>query len=916
MLAGLNRHFPRTALAVLALIPSFTPAQDLHLDAVDPATGSPTAATPVTLSGAHFAEDLRAALVDGGIVDLGLEPSVSQLDHDGSLFFGADVQDLVLMRLDAEGRLVETGRLALGGEITALDLDGDLAVAAVFDWEQWRTWLTIIDVTDPGQPAALGSLDLSSNAYLITLAVEGTTAVWSEFNGYHFVDLMEPAHPIERSVVSTRPGFTDFAMAGGFLYGGEISTGLLVIDYHDLDVPEIVYSSREYRPWRKMQVSGERLYFYSYPQGLMIVDVTDPASPVTVGHFAASVARFDVQGERLVAQFGLRTALFDVSDPANLVEIDAVGTATDRPDTLLLQGPWIVEGLYSIRHRFDAHRTSRPAPLFHFQDRSTSREAMTVSDEWLYIGRKDGLEVWKLEGGEDPQRVGTIETGDAYSDLLVHGDYLYALSWSSPGLTIFDLTIPESPTVAARVGGLTGARLEARDQWLYVVQSRALLIVDASDPLQPAEVGRIPAQSRWGNYVLFDDVCIDGSDAYIVSSTNSLFLADVSNPESAHIVWETPDIFGLYPRRCTIDGDHLYVSTQRTVAVLDKGDWSVRGQLRPVHAPSELRAVDGQLYVSDMLGLKIFDTSVDPLRPSLRVATDHPGSPQIGAIAIDASRALTVGWYDLAVVRTNPVLEQQRWVSESRVEFTVPPGMNAGTYHVLAEQPGSAVAYLGNAFEVVETCLLEANLSSDLDPLSGRLSLPGRWVLEASGDQRFFDPTPRHRAWLELPPVGSDPIVERFPADGPEEVIELHFGPETAVLVKLIGPDPESLEQRWASIAEQGGIPLEADGPTRYQPLTLNLRREQASARLAIDPAGSPLAAEGSTVYRYTWREGVLVSATARGTEVDHRFHLAGKTADGCEAEDVVSVFDQAAAACQTFDADNPSWKIDCPVPF
>ncbi|MDQ7008074.1 MAG: hypothetical protein Q9Q40_12650 [Acidobacteriota bacterium] len=922
MHANENRHRPSLVLLATVIVATLAVrgalARQPRLDTLEPDSGSPTASTAVTLSGSGFAEDMQVALVEGGIVDLGPEDSVAKLDHRGDLFYGARENTLVLLQLEPDGRLIEIARLTLEGEITAMDLDQDLALVAVFDWENWRSFLVVIDASDPGSPTAVGRLEIPSSIYLISLAIDGSTAVWSEFDGYHFVDLTDPAYPIERSRIETRPGFTDFTLEGGFLYGGGFSTGLLVIDHRDLDAPQIVYSSRSYMPWRKIQVSRERLYLYSYPQGLVIFDISDPATPDLLGGFPAGVSRFDVDdvdGHRLVARLASRTALFDVSDPAALVEIEAIGGSLHHPDTLILHGPWIIEGLYSLRHRIDARRVERPAPLFHFQDRSTIRRSMAASDDRLYVGVKEGVEIWRLDGPRGPERIGRIDEAGDPNDLAVGQGLLYALSGRSPGLTVFDLSNPEAPTAVAQIPNLTGVRLVVRGSWLYIVQDRALLIVDAADPLHPVEVGRIPARSAWGNYVIFDDVCLDGSDAYIVSSTNGLFKADIGNPEAPEMVWETPQVLGQFPHRCAIVGNHLYVGSLSTVAVLEKGSRRADAWLRPVHATRDMTAVGDQLYISDSLGLKVFDTSLDPLHASLRSATDLPGSVQIGAVALDPSRALSVGWFDLAVVRTNPALEDVLRISDGRMEFTVPPGMNVGTYHVLAHQFHSGLHYLGNAFEVTETCSLEASLGSDLDPLSGKVSLPGSWVLHAEGDERFFDPERRHHAWLAWPPLGEAPIVETVASDSAEEVIEIHRGPTTEAWVRLIGPDPASLAERWETMVAQGGISLAPDGLHDYRPLELNLRRERSGGLAVVDPAGRPQGGAGSTVYRYTLRDGVLVAATARGPQADHRFHLAGTTAGGCEAEEVLSVFDEAVAACRAFNDENPSWKIDCPGP-
>lgn len=902
-------------LLSLIMIPVPVRAEQLEVDSLQPGSGSTAAATPVTLTGSGFAEDLRVALVDGGMVDLGWEESVRRLGHDGATFYGADGQDFVLLRIDSEGHLVETGRTTLSGEPTAIALEGDLAVAVTFDFFRWRRALTVIDVSDRGAPVVVGEMELPSWVHIYSVGVSGSAAAWSDGNALHFVDLADPTQPRERGVAAVRFGSGRLAMSGGLLYGGGFSSGLTVVDYTDLNAPQVVLQDPAYKPWGKVQVSDQRLYFVDVFRGLMIFGLSDPARPELQGSFPGSATGFDVGGDHLAAHTGGRVALFDVSDPAAVVELDAVGGTTAGVESVSLHDGWILQAYYGSVQRFDAHRTRRPSPLFHYQDRSLYRSGMAATEQMLYVVGDEELETWRIDGAEGLTRLGAVATTSRYGDLVVSHDHLYALSGSDPGLAVFDLSDPEAPVLLAKIGEYTGNGLRADGQRLYVVDGKALIILDLADPSHPVEVGRIPAWSVWGNDVVFADVCLDGSDAYIVSGTNDLFKADVSDPAAAHIVWETPQSLGAWPNCCAIVGNHLYVGSRNFVSILELGSPYSSGRLSPIPSTTDLTTRFGQLYLSDAVGLKVFDTSQDPLHPPLRSATDLPGSGEIASAPLDPSRALAVGGFDLAVVRTNPGIEGLQTVSESRAEFTVPAGMNPGPYHVYAQQEGSPERYLGNAFEVVETCPLEASLSSDQDPLSGTLSLPASWALTAEGDERFFEPERRHRAWLELPPLGEDPGLEKKASPGPEETIEIHLGPEGAALVRLTGPDPDSLAERWQSMAERGGIALEADGAHSYRPVELTLERRSGAGQAVVDPEGATEPRKGTTVYRYTLAGGVLVAAAAEGQEVDHLLHLAGRTASGCEAEDVLSVYQETVDACRAFNEENPSWRIDCPAP-
>lgn len=159
-----------------------------------------------------------------------------------------------------------------------VEVDGDLAFVITDLEGQTAERLRIIDVS--GDPGFLGSVTFTYP--LNDVAVRGSYVYAVGFFGVHLVDVSAPENPILLETLSTANQATGIELAG-----------------------DIALVSVSERP-------------------LQILDISDPASPETIGAgpILGSIA---VADELVYARHASSLALYDLSDPTTLTQLGALG---------------------------------------------------------------------------------------------------------------------------------------------------------------------------------------------------------------------------------------------------------------------------------------------------------------------------------------------------------------------------------------------------------------------------------------------------------------------------------------------------------------------------------------------------------------------------------------------------------------
>ncbi len=255
-----------------------------------------------------------------------------------------------------------------------------------------------------------------------------------------------------------------------------------------------------------------------------------------------------------------------------------------------------------------------------------------MKGEYIFCGLDEGLLVLD---GTDLQNVSVA--GQAidgkylgkyqwYSEMAIEGDYVYMARYGG-GLSIFEITDPESPSVVANYEGYITDVFVSNESAYITIKECCLEILDVSKPVEPQKKGVIPVEGK------VEDVFVNGDYLFIVNSeidreyyekviSNScLQIYDVEDSEEPRIVSEYS--FENSARSIFVRDGYAYVLVDETgMEIID-----VRDPYNPESIAigncdtgglcAEIKLEGSYAYLSPTRGTYcVFDIS-DPSNPKL-----------------------------------------------------------------------------------------------------------------------------------------------------------------------------------------------------------------------------------------------------------------------------------------------------------
>ncbi len=189
--------------------------------------------------------------------------------------------------------------------------------------------LLLIDVSDPAQPVAIGSLPPFHSA----TGVYATESIsYLSDGGLHIVDVSDPMNPSTMGWCTT-PGFGGggVVVIGNLAYMGDGDSGLQIISVTDPTAPVIVGSFDSSGSSRGVVVRDQLAFVADGNAGLLILDVSDHTNPTMVGSLDTDgwASDVDVVGDlAFVADLYPGVQIIDISDPTHPTPLRPLTPAT------------------------------------------------------------------------------------------------------------------------------------------------------------------------------------------------------------------------------------------------------------------------------------------------------------------------------------------------------------------------------------------------------------------------------------------------------------------------------------------------------------------------------------------------------------------------------------------------------------
>ena len=275
--------------------------------------------------------------------------------------------------------------------------------------------LRVVDISDPTSSHEIGALATPGDA--LSLAIAGSYVYVADYHsGLRIIDIANPANPTEAGYIDTPGTANDVAVAGTYAYVADgPNGGLRVIDVTD---PAQPYEVDFYNTpgWAFGVAVANNLAYVADEEKLLVIDVSNPASPTLVSSYDIGFARgVDVVNSLVYVASASSLHILDASVPSNLTEVgeyNSVGWAADVS----------VEGSYAY-----------------------------IADTWV------GLHVVRIDNPSEPTKAGEYRTPGGFSvdGVTAAADHIYVAD-SEGGLAILRFALLPTITSFTPLSGEAG----------------------------------------------------------------------------------------------------------------------------------------------------------------------------------------------------------------------------------------------------------------------------------------------------------------------------------------------------------------------------------------------------------------------------------------------------------------------------
>ena len=506
--------------------------------------------------------------------------------------------------------------------------------------------IVIVDVSDEVQPTIVGRLTVrvndEENKEVEGLAISGNHLYCNlGKDGLQVVDVSNPANPqLGVNISASQEWINGVIVENNRLYALErlidSPPSKMAVRTYNLTnpaAPSLLGSVNvdENVGGLHLSIDGDYAYVYGewYDAGVIVVDVSNPATPVKKGTFSdgehTPIISVRGDGDRFYAQSSagfrgeatkrlITVSLSNPDNPQKLGETELTGFQTNYTGTLPMVGDRIFCSFGTGDTPMQIVDVSDPeSPVAGLEfDEPTTFFGQTVIGTTLYRSSQEKLFVYDITDLSTPELLRTYEGASFENILNIEGEgdqfFLTQRNGEDVSVLIVDIADPDNPVQrGSYVPVDQNHRVDAKGDYLYVITADGepwnndpkpwgLDIVDISNPNSPNRVARIEGTIRdiiapaEGNhiYILADDL------AGNLSAHKGVVALNVANPASPTVASsrQTAGTRG----RMTLSGSTLLTVTN-TGSVFAPGHfWSLESfDLSNPSAINSLERYDGPI---------------------------------------------------------------------------------------------------------------------------------------------------------------------------------------------------------------------------------------------------------------------------------------------------------------------------------
>ena len=376
-------------------------------------------------------------------------------------------------------------------------------------------------------------------------------------------------------------------------------------------------------------------FVYLAGQGLEIVDVSHPFTPVQTGIYtdvhhsdaviSGSIAYLAAQNDGL--------QIMDVSNPAAPVALSAYAAYGESAQIATLSG----DSVYIIADNdrklriVDFFNPAAPVEVGVYVDREVY--AATISGNYAWLAVDSG--VVALDISAAPQEIAYCNLAETAYDLALTGNYLYA-TLSNGGLRVIDISNPAAPAEVKSLS-LSGQfpQILISGNYAYVASSPDypengyLSVLNIANPAAPVEAGVYnysPSNVSSSPYM-----ALTGNYLYLAYGTKGMDVLDISYPPAPNKV---DHLYGRFIN-LGVSGNYLYVTNAPNLNIYSLADPGspVRTAYYAMQSPFDIAVAGNYIYVLDEKKGVVALNVANPVNPTEIGVYDSPGRAMGVAIA-------------------------------------------------------------------------------------------------------------------------------------------------------------------------------------------------------------------------------------------------------------------------------------------
>ena len=314
----------------------------------------------------------------------------------------------------AQSSLTLQGGVSGEFSANALAIHGDLLAVAT------GSTVHLVDVSRPDAAVIVGEHDFADSVLGLVME-QGVAFVANGHEGFQRLDVSNPSEPVVTGMSATRGQAVGVAVSGAHAFVADNSIGFDVVRTTG-EVTAVGEYLADGFP-RGIGAAGDFVFLADQPAGLIVIDVTQPASPTPVGQLALSGARARVivpQGTTgsvappivcvtagaagpgqpgYQGSGGTRNSegssylqVVDVSDPTAPVIAAPIPTS-EQPRGIVLHGEHAFVVSAGMLEIFDVSEPSQPTRTAS-QRVGSGANALAVNDESVFVATDDGISIF------------------------------------------------------------------------------------------------------------------------------------------------------------------------------------------------------------------------------------------------------------------------------------------------------------------------------------------------------------------------------------------------------------------------------------------------------------------------------------------------------------------------------------------